>query len=361
MGSMKVRGKKVFVGLSGGVDSAVSAALLKQQGYNVTGVFAWIALPGYPCSAGGDRREALRVATHLQIPFEDINLSEEYRKKVFESALESYRRGETPNPDALCNREIKFGLLYDFVRAKGADHIATGHYARTKQSSGGETHLYAGVDSEKDQSYFLWAVPESILAHALFPVGGLHKREVRVLARKFGLPNAQRKDSQGLCFLGNVSMEEALLKELRPAEGTVLDRGGTIIGKHRGAVLYTIGQRHGFELFVHGTKEVPHYVVAKNIEKNTITVSSDPIVLFKGGPSGTKIELREMNWIGTVENGACQARFSYRQHLRPAWLTRRDITASVEFGAPEAVPVGQSLVLYRGARCLGGGVIDIVK
>jgi len=372
--------KKVFVGLSGGVDSAVSAALLKEQGYDVTGLFAWIALEGYPCSAGEDRREALRVAAHLQIPFLEVDLSDAYRKRIFADAIESYQRGETPNPDALCNREIKFGLLYDFACDHGADLFATGHYARIADERGlhpsskaelaaersadsrgkePEVHLLAGVDTEKDQSYFLWAVPEERLAHTIFPVGSLHKPEVRVLARKFGLPNAARRDSQGLCFLGDVSMEDMLIQELHPAPGDVLNAHGEKIGRHRGAVLYTIGQRHGFEVAARDAHEEPLYVTRKDMTRNTITVSagrtSDVLPAEEAGD--IRVHLRETNWIGTFEDGPCEIRFRYRQKLLPANVRRAD--GVVTISAPEArtMPVGQSLVIYRGARVLGGGII----
>ncbi len=354
--------KKAFVGLSGGVDSAVSAALLKREGYDVIGVFAWIALPGYPCTAAADRRDALRVAAHLRIPFLDIDLSREYRDKIFSHALESYRRGETPNPDALCNREIKFGLLYDFARSRGADLFATGHYARLEKTRAGETHLLMGVDPHKDQSYFLWAVPERTLANTVFPVGGLHKPEVRKLARAFGLPNAERKDSQGLCFLGAISLEEALIKELGPSSGDVLDEAGAVIGRHRGAILYTIGERHGFTISVQSADQEPRYVVAKDIERNTITVSPQAALPHENeSGQGTILSLRAANWIGEAVDGRITARFRYRQTLRPALLERTEEGAIVRFDVPNAVPVGQSLVAYRGERCLGGGEIGGVR
>ena len=345
--------KKVFVGLSGGVDSAVSAALLKERGYEVTGLFAWIALPGYPCTAGEDRREALRVAAHLQIPFREIDLSKEYRERVFSHAIDSYRRGETPNPDALCNREIKFGLLYDFAMKNGAEYFATGHYARVEKV-GDETRLLAGMDSEKDQSYFLWAVPEERLAHTVFPVGGMHKREVRALAKTCELPNAERKDSQGLCFLGDVSMEEALIEELHPRPGPVLNEEGVHIGTHQGAVLYTIGQRHGFEIFAQRPDEQPQYVVAKNIEENVVIVSSREKTEYAAVRS---VALREGNWIGKHEKGPVEVRFRYRQKLLQATLNEKG--NHIDFAEAANVPAGQSLVAYRGERCLGGGIIEI--
>lgn len=348
---------RVFVGLSGGVDSAVSAALLKKAGYEVTGLFARIALDGYPCSAMVDRQDALRVAAHLEIPFLDVDLSAAYRERVFQNAIEGYRRGETPNPDALCNREIKFGLLYDFAMEKGADFIATGHYARVKSGKNG-THLYAGKDPDKDQNYFLWAVPEERLARTLFPVGGYKKPQVRALAKKFGLPNAERPDSQGLCFLGGISMEEMLTQELQPQKGDVLDEWGKIVGTHRGAVLYTLGQRHGFALFPQSADESPRYVVAKDVQTNTITISAHPTMVIEARASGTKATLRETNWIGEISDRTCEARFRYRQKLLPARLEHAGGKATVVFKKPQQLPAGQSLVLYKKDRCLGGGIID---
>jgi tRNA-specific 2-thiouridylase len=349
--SAKKKGR-VFVGLSGGVDSAVSAALLQQEGYDVTGVFVRIALPGYACTAGEDRREALRVAAHLHIPFRDIDLSREYEEKIFRLSLDAYRRGETPNPDALCNREIKFGLLWDFVMSEGADYLATGHYAQIKDGL-----LYAGVDGTKDQSYFLWAVPGERLQKTLFPVGGLEKKEVRALAKKFDLPNADRRDSQGLCFLGGVTMDEALMKELAPIPGDVLDDHGTVIGSHHGAVLYTIGQRHGFDVHTHTPSTEPFYVTEKDVLHNTITVG--PKLAAAAHVSGmATVPLREENWIGPVEVGQYTARFRYRQKLMHAKLTRADMQATAALQTAESIPVGQSLVLYDGERCLGGGIIE---
>ena len=237
--------KKVFVGLSGGVDSAVSAALLVRAGYDVTGVFIRIVLPGYPCPAVTDRQDAMRVAAHLKIPFRDIDLSKQYEERVFKHTLEEYARGRTPNPDVLCNREIKFGLFFEYAMREGATYVATGHYARTKQEDG-HTLLYTGNDTAKDQSYFLWMVPETQLAKTLFPVGALQKSQVRALALKFGLPNATRKDSQGLCFLGAIAMDTMLTRELHPLPGDVVSEDGHVIGCHNGALLYTLGQRHGF-------------------------------------------------------------------------------------------------------------------
>jgi tRNA-specific 2-thiouridylase len=365
---------RVFVGLSGGVDSAVSAALLQQQGYDVTGVFIRIALPGYPCSAGVDKLDAMRVAAHLRIPFLEIDLSKEYESGVFKTSIAGFAQGQTPNPDVLCNREIKFGAFYNFARARGADFVATGHYAQTtpaktlSQKSSAAPRLFAqeflpssvtllaGTDSTKDQSYFLWMVPQKVLERVLFPVGNLEKTEVRKLAEKFGLPNAKRHDSQGLCFLGDLSMEDMLVQELVPTQGDVINENGEVVGRHEGAALYTLGQRHGFTLEAHSPQTLPHFVVAKDMQKNTVTVS---INQYPIGVTKTEVTLREVNWIGELPEGPLEARFRYRQKLIPVVLNKKENICTLE--APVYAPVGQSLVLYRDARCLGGGIVESTK
>lgn len=346
----------VYVGLSGGVDSAVSAALLQKDGYDVVGVFIRIALPGYPCPVAHDRQDAMRVAAHLRIPFREIDLSEAYQKRVFEHTITEFARGRTPNPDTLCNREIKFGVFYDWAREAGAQYVATGHYAQTTTVS--QTQLYVSKDTNKDQSYFLWMVPQEHLAHTLFPVGGLTKPEVRALAHSFGLPNATRKDSQGLCFLGDISIQDMLQRELAPQKGAVLSEEGEVIGEHEGVSLYTLGQRHGFLLNPHNPHTTAQYVIAKDTAKNTITVSPEQ---FPPKASKTTLSLLDTNWIGEVSDGSYSVRFRYRQPLIRATLTKTSSGASVELTQPQYVPVGQSLVLYRedatGLRCVGGGVI----
>ncbi len=370
---------KVYVGLSGGVDSSVSAALLKREGYDVTGVFIRIAIEGYPCPAAADRLEAMRAAAHLKIPFIEIDLSKEYQARVFDFSIAEFAKGRTPNPDALCNREIKFGIFYDFARAHGADFVATGHYAQLRKSNpsgvrdfsakkslssravalesplqGSFASLYISADDTKDQSYFLWAVPEEHLAHALFPVGGLKKSHVRKLAKKFGLPNAARPDSQGLCFLGDISIEDMLEREVHLKEGKVLSEEGEVIGTHHGAARYTLGQRHGFELS-NQTNETPaHFVIGKSIEDNTITVSKER---YPKSASKTILTLEETNWIGEFADGEYTARFRYRQKLMPAQLVINGETPTVVLNEPQYVPEGQSLVLYKGERCMGGGII----
>ena len=349
----------MFVGISGGVDSAVSAALLKEKGCAVTGVFIKIILPGYPCPAAQDRIEAMRAAAHLKIPFIETDLSKEYESRVFRPSIEEFKKGYTPNPDTLCNEKIKFGVFYDFARRNGAERIATGHYAQVRNSM-----LYVGKDKEKDQSYFLWGVCTETLEHTLFPVGHLTKKEVRVLAKKYGLPNAERKDSQGLCFLGDISLKEMLAREMSLTPGDVLSESGEVIGRHAGAPRYTLGERRGFTLVAHAPLSLPHYVVGKDMAHNTITVSPNR---FPREARKTAVVLTHTNWIGAATEGECEARYRYRGALIPATIQKPDrgksdnkgrASTEVVLKEPHYVPLGQSLVLYRDERCLGGGIIE---
>lgn len=324
----------------------MSAALLKKDGHEVTGVFIRIALDGYPCTAGTDRIDAMRVAAHLRIPFKEIDLSAEYAKRVFAESIKEFKRGRTPNPDALCNREIKFGLFYDWCMGQGADAVATGHYAQTKDG-----RLFAGADPAKDQSYFLALVPKEKLQKTLFPIGHLQKSQVRALAKKFGLPNAERPDSQGLCFLGPVSVGDMLKHELVVAPGEVLDEEGVVVGTHEGAPLYTLGQRQGFTLFVHSPTSVPHYVIAKDPEFNTITVSPNK---FPTNATKTEVEFVEPNWISAAPQGRLWARYRYRQPLIAAKVSGN----TVVLHEPHYVPEGQVLALYVDDECIGGAVIQ---
>ena len=349
--------KKVFVGISGGVDSAVSAALLQQQGYEVTGVFIKIQIPGYPCPAAQDRIEAMRVAAHLKIPFIEVDLSKEYEREVFRPSIAEFAVGRTPNPDTLCNEKIKFGIFYDFCISRGADFVATGHYAQLENHRG-IALLKVSADTNKDQTYFLWAVPEEKLRHTLFPIGHLQKSEVRALAKKLTLPNAARHDSQGLCFLGDIGIEDMLTREVTHKAGDVLNEAGEVIGTHEGVALYTLGQRHGFTLFVTSPQAEPHFIIAKDIAANTITVSTSK---FPHHASATQITLAQTNWIGEKPMDACEARYRYRQALIPAEVKTEKDHIYVRLLVPHYVPLGQSLVLYVGERCLGGGVIDDAK
>lgn len=344
--------------MSGGVDSSVSAALLKEQGYDVVGVFIKVWSPPWlPCHWPEERRDAIRVAAHLNIPFVTMDLEAEYKKEVVDYMVREYKAGRTPNPDVMCNKHVKFGAFLKNALLAGADFVATGHYAEKR---GTETvpELHAGKDTSKDQSYFLWTLERKQLQHSLFPVGGLPKSEVRKLAKKFGLPVAEKKDSQGLCFVGHVDMKDFLREFFTPRPGVVLDESGNEIGTHEGVELYTIGERHGFLVNKKGANDEPSYVVGKNLENNTITVSANKPVQ-KSVERG--IQIVSTNWIsGIPESGKkFKARIRYREALKACTvLITSAETAVVAFDEPEvAVTPGQSLVVYDSTRCLGGGVI----
>ncbi len=304
---MEVKGKKIFVGLSGGVDSAVSAALLQEAGAEVTGVFikGWYP-PGMPCTWATERRDAMRVAARLHIPFLTFDASAEYKKGVIDYLIAEYRAGRTPNPDVMCNREVKFGAFYRFAKEKGADAIAMGHYR-------------AG---EKDQSYFLWAVPKAVLEATLFPVGKMEKSDVRALAKRFNLPVAEKKDSQGICFLGSVSVKEFLEKEF---------------GTDNPALLYTIGQR------VEGG-----YVIEKDVEKKEIKVSKTRA----GG--AREIQFTDVNWFNEPAI-ATEAQYRYRGIRVTGHITDNRFIITVPL--LETPAPGQSIVFYRADELIGGGII----
>ena len=344
MSSLK---KKVFVAMSGGVDSSVAAALLKKDGYNVTGVHM-ICWEG--CENNEDKRDAIRVAAVLDIPFLVWDFKKEYRGKVFDYMVREYAEGRTPNPDVVCNKEIKFGIFLKKALEAGADFIATGHYVR---KSGNK--LFAAKDKNKDQSYFLWALTQSQLKYCLFPVGDYLKSEVRELAKKFGLPVANKKDSQGLCFVGNINFTEFLKRELPAASGRILDSAGNILGRHDGAHFYTIGQRHGLAL---GGQAAPVYVAGKDTLTNALVVArgqNDPILYKK------ELIAENFNWIENQPVGgpklpfSCQARIRYRQPLQKAVLHEGGRVEFLE--AQRAIAPGQSIVFYSGEKMLGGAII----
>lgn len=383
---------KVFVGLSGGVDSSVSAALLKKRGFYVTGVFikAWTP-EGYPCTWKEDRRSAMRAAAVLDIPFITLDLEKEYKKEVIDYMIQEYKEGKTPNPDVMCNKEIKFGHFLKFALENGADFIATGHYARKKEISNSkfnitnpeeEQALYGagkfkikntensnkcelleGKDKNKDQSYFLWTLTEEQLKHTIFPVGHLEKKEVRKLAGKFGLPQESRKDSQGLCFLGKIDMKEFLKDYIKPQKGDVLNEEGKVIGYHDGAFFFTIGERHGFNITKNSPDSKPLYVVSKDLDKNTITVA-DKIYLkeAKRRLLPTEVFIKDVNWISGNPDFSkkYKCRIRYRQEKIGCVLSKSKFGTKVTFDKPElGVSSGQSLVVYDEDVCLGGGVIEI--
>ena len=360
-----LKNKKVFVGLSGGVDSAVSAALLQKAGYNVTGVFIKVWQPDWlECSWKTERLSAMRVAAHLRIPFETLDLSEEYKNGVIDYMLSEYASGRTPNPDVMCNREVKFGAFWRYAAKQGADFVATGHYAQvtSEQTKAGQTtyRLSKGADSNKDQSYFLWTLNQADLAHIMFPVGHLSKPEVRRLAEKFKLPNATKKDSQGLCFIGHVDLKDFLSHYIKPQLGQVLDVAGQVIGRHPGAFFFTLGERHGFEITRKSPHDRPFFVIGKDMTKNTITVANRPDNQPMSNAT-TRVELRRTNWItGEAPLGrTLEMRSRYRETLFRGNVTDTAAdTATVILEMPQStITPGQSLVLYEGEVALGGGII----
>ncbi len=329
-----VRGKKVFVGLSGGVDSSVSAALLQQAGAKVTGVFikGWYP-PGMPCTWATERRDAMRVAARLSIPFLTLDASSEYKTGVIDYLLIEYRAGRTPNPDIMCNKEVKFGAFYRYATSLGADAIAMGHYR----------------SGEKDQSYFLWAVPKAMLAETIFPVGHMEKSEVRALAKRFNLPVAEKKDSQGICFLGSVSVEEFLKSQFGILPGHARDTQGHTIGQHDGVFLSTLGQRIALR---ESNEAGPWFVLAKDIEKNELIVSK---VRFEDRAYAIReIPFGNANWF-SEPTGVIEAQYRYRgPHVRGSVVG--GLFTSTE-PLPEIFTPGQSIVFYHNDELVGGGII----
>jgi tRNA-specific 2-thiouridylase len=341
--------KKVFVGLSGGVDSAVSAALLQAEGYDVTGVFIKAWQPDWlPCTWREERRDAMKVCIALGIPFLFFDFEQEYKEAVVDEMLSEYKKNRTPNPDVLCNREIKFGLFWERAKSLGADFIATGHYAQI-----GEGQLKEGHDREKDQSYFLWTLTPEDLSHTLFPVGGMEKKQVRELAVKFKLPVASKKDSQGICFMGAVTMEDFLSHYIDAKPGKVLNTQGEVIGEHQGLIYYTIGERRGFEVQKKGASSGPFYIVQKDAEANTLTVSDQESEIVSLSPR--RIQLEKMNVIGQLPSENLSARMRYRGEKLPCTVSG----SVIEFKEPvRGLSLGQSVVFYEGNTCLGGAVMD---
>jgi tRNA-specific 2-thiouridylase len=345
--------KKVFVGLSGGVDSATSAALLLERGYDVVGAFIKIWQPEFvECSWEKDRLDAMRVCAALGIPFREIDLSHEYKREIVGDLIEGYKRGETPNPDVLCNRHIKFGSFAQWAFSLGADYVATGHYARIEKRD--ERYaLLRGVDADKDQSYFLWQLTQADLARTLFPVGGMKKEEVRAYAQQIQVPVAKKPDSQGLCFVGDVTMAEFLSRYIPPQRGIVQDERGHTIGTHSGAHLYTLGQRHGFVMDGKNGQR-PHYVIAVSVKENTVTVSERKEIAARANAP-----LRAVSYVFGEASVASKldVQLRYREVPGRATLQRDGVETHVLFDEPRVAPPGQSAVFYDGEELLGGGII----
>ena len=353
--------KTVYVGMSGGVDSSVTAALLKEAGYDVTGVFIKVWQPdSTDCGWKDERRDAMRVAAVLDIPFLTFDFSEQYKKEVVDYMISEYREGRTPNPDIMCNRYVKFGSFLDEANKRGIDYVATGHYAQNIYKNGTYS-LVEGVDASKDQSYFLWTLNQKDLQHILFPIGHLEKTEVRRLAKKFNLPVFDKKDSQGVCFIGHLDMKEFLKEYVHVEKGNVLNIEGEVIGEHDGSILFTIGERHGFTIFNKTTNSEPYFVVSKDIKANIITVASQSVMDEKVNELAPNVvNISKLSWVNTkpANHFKCNARIRYRQEKQDCTLEIMDNVVKVIFDKHQkGVAEGQSVVLMDGNTCIGGGII----
>jgi tRNA-uridine 2-sulfurtransferase len=354
----------VIVGMSGGVDSSVAAWLLQQQGYDVQGLFMsnWDEDEDGYCTAAEDFQDARSVCERLGVPLHKVSFAGEYRERVFAYFLEEYRAGRTPNPDVLCNREIKFGVCFDYARRLGAEWVATGHYARVEHGGAGAApRLLRGVDTGKDQSYFLHAMPSQALARTLFPIGSLQKADVRRMARELALPVFDKKDSTGICFIGERPFAEFLAQYLPAQPGAIETIERRQVGEHRGLMYYTLGQRQGLRIGGrHGASEDAWYVADKDLQRNVLIV-----VQGHDHPALLRSELlaSQLSWVAGAPPAAefdCTAKVRYRQ---PDQVCEVRVLASgrcaVEFDEPQrAVTPGQYVVFYRGGECLGGGVIE---
>ncbi len=341
--------KKVYLGMSGGVDSSVSAIILKEQGYDVVGVFIKVWQPDFiECTWKEDRLDAMRVAALLDIPFVTLDLEKEYKKEVIDYMIEEYAKGRTPNPDVMCNKHVKFGAFFNWVKKQDKEaYIATGHYAEHNGIS-----LVKSYDENKDQTYFLWALTKGLLPSVIFPIGGMEKKDVRLLAKKHSLPVSSKKDSQGLCFVGTVDIKTLLKQYIQEKEGNVISEQGEIIGSHSGCMFYTIGERHGFTILKKTTEDAPYFIIAKDIKANTITVSHT--VLQE--KVGEIISLEKVNWTKKGKGGVMyEARARYRAPLAKIEILNETTVRVVEGEIVKAS--GQSLVVYDGNECIGGGIM----
>lgn len=338
---------KVYVGMSGGVDSSLTAALLKEQGYEVTGVYMknWTQdLPGMRCPWADDLADAKRVAVQLGIDFKVFDFENEYRHKVVDYMVDEYKRGRTPNPDIMCNQEVKFKLFLEAALEDGADMIATGHYAQVENGV-----LKKAADENKDQTYFLYRVTGEALKKTFFPLGKYEKSEVRMMAAERGLATAEKKDSQGICFVGKIGIRDFLSQYVERVTGDIIDKqSNKVIGRHDGAIFYTLGQRHGLDV----GGGLPYYVVGKDMDKNEVYVTQDlgDEELWK-----QEIQLQDIHWINEApKTEKVEIRVRHRAPLTSATFGGDTLKLSEP---QRAVTAGQSVVLYQGGICLGGGIV----
>ncbi|ELI1754795.1 tRNA 2-thiouridine(34) synthase MnmA [Listeria monocytogenes] len=352
---------RVVVGMSGGVDSSVTAHILKEQGYDVIGIFMknWDDTDEFGvCTATEDYDDVIRVANQIGIPYYAVNFEKEYWDKVFTYFLDEYKLGRTPNPDVMCNKEIKFKAFLEHAESLGADYVATGHYAQVKKV-GDEIELLRGVDNNKDQTYFLNQLSQDQLKKVMFPLGGMEKTEVREIAKKAGLATANKKDSTGICFIGERNFKQFLSEYLPAQPGEMRTLKGEVLGKHDGLMYYTIGQRHGLGI---GGDGEPWFVVGKDLKENVLFVEQGfhHETLYSDSLIATDISFTtNAAKPKTIE---CTAKFRYRQtDTKVNVHLREDGTAEVVFADPvRAITPGQAVVFYDGDICLGGGTIDTV-
>lgn len=346
--------KTVYVGMSGGVDSSVAALLLKQQGYNVVGVYMknWSRdLPGAPCPWMDDYQDAKRVAVQLGIDFKMYDFEKQYQQKVVDYMLEGFKAGLTPNPDIMCNQEIKFKLFLDTALEDGADMVATGHYAVAKAGK-----LYMAKDENKDQTYFLYRVRSEALAKTIFPLGELTKPEVRGIAKKNHFVTAAKKESMGICFVGKVGIKDFLSQFVETKPGDIVDQNSKVIGRHDGAIFYTIGQRHGLEV----GGGLPYYVVGKDMGKNEVYVTTD---LQDSRLWSNEIRFTSAHWINQEPISELRSQIFVRTRHRAKLVEVESLKPANNFWKAQlsedirALTPGQSAVFYRDKECLGGGIV----
>lgn len=355
----------VFVGVSGGVDSSVAALRLKKSGkYNVVGVFMHTWQPPWlVCNWRDERRSAMRVCAHLDIPFLEADVIDAYKKGVADYMISEYAAGRTPNPDVMCNRQVKFGAFLDWAKFHGASMVATGHYAQADHG-GQQSGLLRGIDNSKDQSYFLSLVSQRQLQYIIFPIGNTLKKDLRKEALKAKLPTANKPDSQGVCFLGEIDMKEFLKHEIETSSGNVLNKNGEVVGEHEGSILYTMGQRHGFEIANQHKSEKPLVVIAKDIQNNTITVG-EKAAQNNSQDQKTTLVLSQINQIKkwsefNIKNLHVQVRYHGKRYGVSFLNIQNKESATVAIIAPQSdCVIGQVCAVYaNNNECLGAGIID---